>query len=119
MKFDIIEYLSGLTGFLFSKEVLHRIALEREVNEVEDYLELDTETKDLLKADLLCVAYMSPNVWASANRAHGSFSQSIGSQTTYTEDKKRLYNIFMGIYRKYNDPKYYEFGEEGTLQWLE
>jgi hypothetical protein len=119
MNFDIIEYLSGLTGFLFSKEVLQRIALEREVSEVGDYSELDAKTKDLLKADLLYTAYVSPNVWASATRSHGSFSQTIGSQTTYTEDKERLYNIFMGIYRKYDDAKLEEMQDFGTLQWLE
>ena len=119
VEFNIIDYLSGITGFLFPKEVLQCIALEREVHEVTSYDELDTKTKELLKADLLYAAYLSPNVWASANQAHGSFSRSIGSQTTHTEDKKRLYKIFMGIYKKYEDPKYDELSEEGTLQWLD
>lgn len=117
-KMDIIDYLSGLTGFVFDKAVLQRIALDRQAM----YLNpesLDQKTKDLLRADLLYVAYLSPNVWASATHAHGSYSQTTGSQTIYTQDKERIYNIFMGIYRKYDDEKLAEIEDDSTLQWLE
>lgn len=117
-KFDIIDYLSGLTGFIFDKAVLKRIALDRGVASIETYDELDAKTKDLLRADLLYVAYVSPNVWASSTHSHGSYSQTIGSQTIYVEDKERIYNIFMGIYRKYEDEKLDEISDDGTLQWL-
>lgn len=114
---DIIDYLSGLTGFVFDKAVLQRIALDRQVLDV-DPTSLDAKTKDLLRADLLYVAYLSPNVWASSTHAHGSFSQTTGSQNIYTEDKERLYNIFVGIYRKYDDEKLDEI-DDSTLQWLD
>lgn len=117
-KMDIIEYLSGLTGFVFDKAVLKRIALDRKVQN-SDPADFDQKTKDLLYADLLYVAYISPNVWASSTHSHGSFSHSVGSQTIYSEDKERLYNIFMGIYRKYNDVKVDEIEDNSTLQWLE
>lgn len=116
--FNIIEYLSGLTGFIFDKAVLNRIALDRGVSSVTNYEELDTKTKELLRADLLWVAYVSPNVWASSTHAHGSYSQTIGSQTIYVDEKERIYNILMGIYRKYNDEKLEEVSDNGTLQWL-
>lgn len=119
-KFDIIEYLSGLTGFVFDKAVLKRIALDRGVYCVQNYVELTQQDKDLLKADLLLVAYLSPNVWASSTHAHGSFSQTIGSQTFYTEDKERLYNQFINIYKKYDDEKLEELeGSDSNLQWLD
>lgn len=119
-KFDIIEYLAGLTGYVFDKAVLKRIALDRGVNEVVDYDELDEQTKDLLRADLLYVVYLSPNVWASSQQSHGSYSKSIGSQTTYSADKERLYNLITGIYRKYDDSKLTEIQEnKSTLQWLD
>ena len=118
MKFNIIEYLSGMTGFIFDKAVLQRIALDRGVSEVKEYGELDAKTKDLLKADLLYTAYVSPNVWASSTHSHGSYSQTIGSQTIYSENKEKLYEMFMGIYRKYNDDKVEEISDSGTLQWL-
>lgn len=118
--FDIIEYLSGLTGYVFDKAVLKRIALDRNVHEVDDYSELDKATRDLLFADLLYVAYISPNVWASSTQSHGSYTKSIGSQTTYTEDKERLYNQIVSIYKKYNDEKLEEIeNSDSNLQWLD
>lgn len=119
-EFDIIEYLSGLTGFVFDKAVLKRIAYDRGVIEVTAYEELDDKTKDLLKADLLFTAYFSPNIWASSTQSHGSYTKSIGGQTIYTADKERLYNTFVRIYSKYEDDKLEEIKEnEATLQWLD
>ena len=40
-EFDILEYLSGLTGYVFDKAVLKRIAWEREVSDVTSFDELD------------------------------------------------------------------------------
>lgn len=119
-EFDIIEYLSGLTGFVFDKAVLKRIAYDRNVIEVTDYEELDDKTKDLLRADLLFTAYFSPNIWASSTQSHGSYTKSIGGQTIYTADKERLYNTFVKIYSKYEDDKLEEIkANEATLQWLD
>lgn len=119
-KFDIIEYLSGLTGFVFDKAVLKRIALDRGVYGVQCFSELTQQDKDLMLADLLLVAYLSPNVWASSTHAHGSFSETIGSQTVYTEDKERIYNQFINIYKKYDDEKLTEVEDlGGNLQWLD
>lgn len=117
-KMDIIDYLSGLTGFVFDKAVLQRIALDRQVLDV-DPSTLDAKAKDLLYADLLYTAYLSPNVWASHTHSHGSYSQTTGSQTIYSVDKERIYNIFMGIYRKHEDVKAEELSDDSSLQWLE
>lgn len=119
-EFDIIEYLSGITQFTFDKAVLKRIALERGVNEVDDFDFLTTKDKDLLRADLLYAAYLSPNIWASSTQSHGSYTKTIGSQTLYVKEKERLYNIFVGIYRKYEDEKLQEIeGQDATLQWID
>lgn len=119
-EFNIIEYLSGLTGYVFDKAVLQRIAIERDVAEVTDFEELDAKTKDLLRADLLYTAYLSPNVWASSTNSHGSYTRSVGSQTIYAKEKERLYNMFYHIYRKYEDDKIEEIkNNEATLQWLD
>lgn len=118
-EFNIIEYLSGLTGFVFDKAVLKRIALDRDVYDVEEYDELEDKTKELLRADLLFTAYQSPNVWASSTQSHGSYTKNIGSQTLYNEEKERLYNTFVKIYEKYNDDKLLEVqNADSTLQWL-
>lgn len=116
-KFDIIEYMSGLTSFTFDKAVLERIALERGVSEVADYAELDQKSKDLVFADLLFAAYFSPNVWSSITISHTGFSKGIGSQTIYLEEKERLYNMFTNIYKKWEDDKL-EVIPESNLQWM-
>lgn len=118
-KFDILEYLSGLTSFVFDKAVLKRIALDRGVLSVTSYSELDNKTKDLLRADLLLAAYLSPNVWASYTHSHGSYSQTTGSQTIYIEEKERIYNMLRNIYSKYDDAKLEEIGEEYTMDFLD
>jgi hypothetical protein len=118
-KFDIIEYLSGLTGYVFDKAVLKRIALDRGVAYVTDFAELNDATKELLRADLLYCAYLSPNVRPSSTVSHGSFSNSVGSQTIYAIEKERLYNAFISIYRKYEDEKLQEIESvDSTLQWM-
>ena len=45
-KFDIIEYLSGLTNFVFDKAVLKRIAYDRNVIDVTAYEYLSDEQKE-------------------------------------------------------------------------
>lgn len=116
--FDIIEYLSGLTQFVFDKVVLKRIAYDRDVNDVSDYEELDSKKKELLRADLLYAAYISPNVWASSTNSHGSYTNTVGSQTIHIEEKERLYNTFVRIYKKYDDPMLEFIEDGGDLQWL-
>lgn len=119
-EFDIIEYLSGLTQFALDKSVLHTIALERDVLDVDDYSLLTTKQKELLRADLFYAAYLSPTVWASVNQKHGTYGNSIGAQTLSSQDKERLYNTFVAIYRKYNDDKLLEIEDNNaTLQWLD
>ena len=108
-KFDIIDYLSGLTGFVFDKAVLNRIAWERGVDSVTSYEDLDSKMKDLLRADLLYVAYLSPNTWASHTSQH----------SITTTDRERLYNTFIAIYKKYDDAMLEQIDtEQGNLQWL-
>lgn len=118
VEFDIIEYLSGLTGFVFDKAVLKRIAMERDVCHVRSIKELDTRKKDLLLADLLYTAYLSPDTMASCTHTHGAYTNIIGSQVI--NDKKGLYNVFLSLYKKWNDSKLEEVQSSiGGLQWLE
>ena len=119
-KFDIIDYLAGLTGFVFDKSTLVRVALDRNVMGVEMYDELDTKTKELLTADLYYVAYMSPNVWASSTMSHGSYTKTIGSQTIYADTKRKIYDALLRIYKKYEDPKLEEvIGADANLQFID
>ena len=119
IKFDIIDFLSGLTGYVFDKSVLTRIAWERDVTDVTSYDELDTKTIDLLRADLLYTAYLSPNTVAAHTSSHGSFSHVVGSQVISNTEKDRLYQTFMSIYEKLDEDKFKEIEvTECALQWL-
>lgn len=119
VEFNIINYMAGLTGYVFDKDVLTRVAWERDVTDVTSYDELDQKAVDLLKADLLYTAYVSPSTWASSTSSHGSFTSTVGSQTISKTDRERLYDMFMAIYKKYGDEKYDEICEsQGSLQWL-
>lgn len=103
IEFDILQYMSGLTGFTFDKAVLTRIALERGVDQVTAYSQLTKQQKDLITADLLLTAYLSPNVWASFDQSHGSYKKGIGSQTMY--NKEEILDYLRGIYEEYEDEK--------------
>lgn len=117
-EFNIIEYLSGLTGFVFDKAVLKRIAYDRQVANVEVYEDLDDKTKELLLADLLLVAYLSPNTIASSTMQHGAYTKTVGAQTI--QDKDAIYGVIVGIYKKYGDSKLDAIpNSSGTLEWME
>lgn len=117
MQFDIITYMSTLTGFTFEKSVLERIAIERDVSEVTEYYQLEQKDKDLLLADLLFVAYTTPYQTSSLTKQHGAFSQTIGSQII--TDKKSLFNLVTALYRKWNDDKLEIVNQmDGGLQWI-
>lgn len=102
IEFDILQYMSGLTGFTFDKAVLERIALDRGVAEVTEYDELSQQDKDLITADLLLTAYLSPTIWASFTQSHGSYKKGVGSQSMY--NKEEILDWLRGIYEKYEDP---------------
>lgn len=112
IEFDILQYMSGLTGFTFDKAVLTRIALERGVGQVTDYAQLTKRQRDLITADLLLTAYLSPTVWASFDQAHGSFKKGVGSQTMY--NKEEIYNYLYNIYSQYEDEKLEELPDNSA-----
>lgn len=115
--FDIIEYLSGMTAFVFDKPVLKRIALERGIDGVTNHSELTQQQKDLCYADMLFVVYTSPNTTASYSASHGTFKKSVGSQTI--NDKQGIYNIMVSIYGKYSDEKLSVVQEmQSNLEWI-
>jgi len=102
IEFDILQYMSGLTGFTFDKAVLTRIALKRGVNEVTAYSQITERTEDLITADLLLTAYLSPTIWASFDQSHGSYKKGIGAQSMYNKDK--ILDYLRGVYELYDDP---------------
>ena len=116
--FDIIRYMSSLTGYVFDDSVLERIALERNVAEVGSFSEITERDKDLLTADLLFVLYTSPSQSASISKKHGQFSMSIGGQTI--TDKDEICRLMLRLYQKWEDPKVKEIEDMGGgLEWMQ
>lgn len=113
--FNIIEYLSSLTSFVFDKSVLKRVAMERGVFAITDFNQITQKQKDLCLADLLYVIYSGPNYTANMTLQHGAYTNTVGSQRYDT--KKEIYNIMIGLYKKWADEKMVEIPNEG-LQWV-
>lgn len=118
MTFNIIEYMSSLTGYVFDKPVLERIALERGVSDITDFADLTQRDKDLLLADLLFMMFTAPSMTASISKKHGSFSQTIGSQTiTYKDD---IYDLMMKLYNRWGDSKANDLADMGGgVAWVD
>lgn len=114
-EFDIKQYVEGLTGFVFDKTVIDRIVLDRGVSGVTSYEQLTQREKDLLRADLLYTAYCSPNMMANHTHQHGSYSKTVGAQTI---NRDELYQIFMGIYKRYGEDELLE-GIGGRVKWID
>lgn len=112
IEFDILQYMSGLTGFTFDKAVLQRIALDRGVADAVFYEDLTKRDKDLITADLLLTAYLSPTTWASFDQSHGSFKKGIGAQTMY--NKEQIYDYLYNIYKQYEDEKLEELVDDSA-----
>jgi len=113
--FNIYEYIEGLSGFVFDKTVIKRIATEREVTEIASYSELTEKQRDLLLADVLFTAYRSPNMMASHTNQHGAYSKTFGHQIV---NREALYGIFSRIYKKYGEEeKLVSLG--GVVRWVD
>ena len=116
--FDIIRYMSSLTGYVFDDAVLERIALERNVAGVASFSDITEKDKDLLTADLWFVLSTSPSQSASFSKKHGQFSMSVGSQTITGKDN--IFDIMMRLYQKWEDPKSEELEDMGGgLEWMQ
>ena len=114
--FNIIRYMSSLTGYVFDEAVLERIALERGVSEVTDFAQLTQRDKDLCLADMLLVLFTSPSQTASLSKKHGQFSQTIGSQTIY--NKEDIYDLMMRLYKKWGEEVAEDLEGMGGIEWI-
>ena len=101
--FNIIDYLSGLTAYIFDKSVLVTIARDRGVADIQTYEELKQKQKDLLLADLLFKVYIGANSSASYSQSNGNSKIAVGSQTI--NDKTSIYNTMYSLYSKWGDDK--------------
>lgn len=117
--FDIYDYLSGLTGYVFDISVLKRVALNQGVNEISDYSELSEEQKDRCKIELLETLLITPHQSASQTNKHGEWQTQTGSQTLTAASLENISKELRRLYRKYDELEKLDAMDDGTLQWLE
>lgn len=117
--FDIYDYLSGLTGYVFDISVLKRVALNQGVNDISDYSELTEEQKDRCKIELLETLLVTPYQSASQTNKHGEWQTQTGSQTLTAASLENISKELRRLYRKYDELEKLDAMDDGTLQWLE
>lgn len=119
-KFNILSYLAGMTGFVFDKDVLQRIALDCGVSEVTDYSELTQENKDRCKMALLKTILETPYSTASHTSKHGEWQEQIGSQQITAAFREEIKAQLKKLAEKYEDEELLEELEsmDANLQWL-
>ena len=119
-KFNIINYLAGMTGFVFDKDVLQRIALDCRVSEITYYTELTQEDKDRCKIALLRTILETPYSTASHTSKHGEWQEQIGSQSLTAAFREEIKAQLKKLAQKYGDEELLGEleGMDATLQWM-
>lgn len=120
LKFDIIEYLSGLTSFVFDKAVLNRVAFECGVRHVETYADLTEEDRDRCKAALLETIVFGPYQTASSTSQHGSYTLTVGAQTITSQALETIKAELRRLYTKYSEDTKLEAlnASGGEIKWV-
>lgn len=120
LKFDIIEYLSGLTSFVFDKAILNRVAFECGVCNVETYTDLTEEDRDRCKAALLETIVFGPYQTASSTSQHGSYTLTVGAQTITSQALETIKAELRRLYSKYSEDAKLEAlnASGGEMRWI-
>lgn len=99
--FNIIGYLAGLTGFVFDKDVLTRVAVECGVSDITIYEDMTEEQKDFCKIALLETVLLTPHGTASHANKHGNYEYSVGSQTITEATLENIKGELRRLYKKH------------------
>ena len=120
-KFDILEYLSGMTSFVFDKSVLKRVAIDCGVIEAGSYVELTQEDKDRCKAALLETIVFGPYQTASYKNQHGAYTMSVGAQTITSASLASIKSELRRLYNKYGEDDKIEALNDATgeVRWID
>lgn len=119
-KFNIINYIAGMTGFVFDLDVLKRIALDCGVSDITEYSELTQENKDRCKMELLRTILQTPYSTASHTSKHGEWQEQIGSQSITASQREEIKKQLRRLAEKYNENDLLEELDnmDANLQWM-
>lgn len=120
IKFDIIDYLSGLTAYVFDVSVLRRVALDNGVAEVREYNELDAEQIDRCKMSLLETLVLAPSQSASQTNKHGEYQMQTGSQMLTDKTREAIKAELRMLYRRYGEDERLQQldSADATMEWI-
>lgn len=118
--FNILSYLAGLTGFVFDKDVLQRVALDCGVSDITEYSELTDETKDRCRIALLENVLQSPYSSPSFTTRHGEWQKQYGSQVITAKERSYIKEELRRLYTKYGEQEKLDSLErmDATLQFI-
>lgn len=119
--FDIIDYLSGLTNFVFDKAVLNRVAIECGVREANSYVDITEEQRDRCKIALLETIVFGPYQTASISNQHGNYTLNVGAQTITSASLESIKSELNRLYKKYSEDDKIEAlnNTDGELKWID
>ena len=120
IKFDIIDYLSGLTAYVFDVSVLRRVAMDNGVAEVREYNELDAEQIDRCKMSLLETLVLAPSQSASQANKHGEYQTQTGSQMLTDKTREAIKAELRMLYRRYGEDERLQTldSADTTMEWI-
>ena len=120
IKFDIIDYLSGLTAYVFDVSVLRRVAMDNGVAEVREYNELDAEQIDRCKMSLLETLVLAPSQSASQTNKHGEYQTQTGSQRLTDKTREAIKAELRMLYRRYGEDERLQAldSADATMEWI-
>jgi hypothetical protein len=120
LKFDILDYLSGMTNFVFDKSVLNRVAIDCGVAEIEHYTDLTEEMKDNCKMALLETIVYGPYQTASSTNQHGAYTLTIGAQTITSTALESIKTELRRLYEKYENEEKIDAlsATDGEIKWI-
>ena len=120
IKFDIIDYLSGLTAYVFDVSVLRRVAMDNGVAEVREYNELDAEQIDRCKMSLLETLVLAPSQSASQTNKHGEYQTRTGSHMLTDKTREAIKAELRMLYRRYGEDERLQQldSADTTMEWI-
>lgn len=117
--FDPIAYLNGLTRFVFEKDALINIAYENELMEIKDRSEISDKMKEKCLIALYEMVVFGPWSVASSSLQHGSYKQSIGSETVTAAVMQTLKDKLGLLYKKYDMQDELKRLDSGGMSWVD
>lgn len=119
-RFDILEYLSGMTNFVFDISQLKRVAYDCGVIGITQYFELTDEMKDKCLIELLKLVVYGPITTASVSNKHGNYETTTGAQTISEDTLEAAKARLRTLLKKYNlDDDVDELDDSsGVLDWI-